>query len=108
METINLWTDTAWYLELLWNVCLFALPTLAGLAVLTASGGAVIKIARTSWRMTRPFVDEANDPLILFLAAKTGHDPAQLAAWLIARGDEVIALLPETERAKKWSEGVPQ
>jgi len=93
---MELFSESAWYIQLLFNVLMLALPTLAGLAIAGELGAQTIKRTKKVYaEWVRPAIDEADDPAIKFLAGKSGRDPKWVSDQLIAVGDQVVALLPE-------------
>lgn len=92
---MEIWNDTQWWVELVFNVCLFVLPTLAGFATTGALGWRTIRITRRVWTVIRSGVDDATDPAILFLAAQSGKSSTAISKFLVATGDQIISLLPE-------------
>ena len=95
METINLWSESSWWLELVFNVLMLVLPTLAALAAASVFGASVIRAIKTIWReWLRPALDEPTDPLVKIIADKTGRKPETVSKWLTESIDDVIALLP--------------
>lgn len=94
MEPFNLWNESAWYLELIYNVLLFVLPTLAGAAVSTVFGAGVVRAFKWLWRTFRPLVDEPTDPLVVRIARESGKSPEFVSTFLTSNLDRVVALLP--------------
>jgi cell division protein FtsX len=99
IETIGLWGETAWYVRLLFNLLMVALPTLAGIALLSASGTKVVSTARSLLQTVRPAVDQPTDPIVLLIAQKTGRTPDEVCAWLAGNIDVIIAALPAKQEA---------
>ena len=94
---MEIWNSTEWYVQLIFNVLLFVLPTLVGLAVANVFGAKVVTTARMLLKAIRPAIDEPGDPFIVMIAAKTGYKPKEVSDLLVTKVDEVIALLPGEE-----------
>lgn len=95
LDQIGLWQDTAWYVQLIFNLLLFALPTLAGLAALSKFGALTIQTARDVWTLLRPALDQPTDRLIMEIARRVGADPTEVSEFLTRNIDGVIMLLPD-------------
>lgn len=96
MDTITLWGESIWWLDLVWNVALVLLGTLAPMAAVGVLGAGVIRSWRQVWaEWVRPALDQSTDPAIVFLAAKLGVKPDVLSKWLVERGDQIADVLPK-------------
>lgn len=95
---MEFWSQTAWYWELVFNLLMLAIPTLAGVAVLGGSaslGWRTVHAVRRFWKMIRAAIDEPTDPAIIFLALKSGKSPEVISKFLVENGDLIVAGLPE-------------
>lgn len=93
MSDISIWTESSTWLEIVFNVLLVLLPTLAGAAALSVGGLRVLAWARDAYRTLRPWIDEPGDPLIKAIAEKTGRKPEDVTAFMTSNLDRVIELL---------------
>lgn len=91
---MELWTQSDWYIELMLNALLFILPTIAVVAGTGELGSQVIKYTRAIWDAVRPAIDQPTDPAILYIAAKSKREPAEVSDLLVKIGDEIVELLP--------------
>jgi hypothetical protein len=92
---MDIWNDTAWWVELVFNVCLFILPTIAGIAATGTLGLKTVKWVRLAWKEARAMVDEPSDFVVRLIAARTGRTPEQVSKFIISNLDAVIAVLPD-------------
>jgi len=92
---MEVWNATPEILQVVWNIALIVLSTLATAAAAGALGGGAIKAARWAWQQARPMLDEPTDPAVEYIAKKSGRAPKAVSEFIIARGDEIIALLPK-------------
>lgn len=93
---MELFNESAWYIEMLFNVGMVVLPTLAGVAASGELGAQVIKRTKKVYaEYLRPAIDEPTDPAIMLIATKTGKSPEWVSAQLIDNLDNVVGTLPE-------------
>ncbi len=92
---MEIWSETAWYVQLIFNVLLLVLPTLIGLAVVSAGGAKVVDTVRMLAKSIRPAIDEPTDPLVALLAERTGRRPETVRDFLTGNLDQIVALLPQ-------------
>lgn len=100
MNDFTIWHESAWWLEVVFNVLIVLLPTLAGAAVLAAGGLRTITVVRDGWRKLRPLVDEPSDLIVRQIAERTGRDPQQVSAFITSNLDRIVELLPLGETVK--------
>ena len=100
MSDISIWGDSARWLEIVFNVLLIVLPTLAGAAALTVGGLRTLKLARDAWRLLRPLVDQPTDTLVRLIAQQTGRPAEQVSEFLTGNLDKVVSLFPLEETIK--------
>lgn len=97
---VNVWNETYWWVNVVWNILLVVVPVLAALAATSAFGAAVIRTFKTAWKeWVRPAVDDPSDPLVKLLAEKTGLPAEVISDFLVENLDLLTDLLPKEELA---------
>lgn len=92
---MEIWSQTSWWVELIFNGLLYILPPLATAAIAFPLGLSVVKYAKLIWREFRPLVDEPSDSIPRLIAAKTPYTADQVSNFLVENIDAIIATLPE-------------
>lgn len=95
---MELWSQVEWYVQLVFNVLMFVLPTLIALAATGGLGAVVIRSFKQVYKeFVRQAIDEPTDMLVVLLANKTGRDAALISRFLLDNLDAIVALLPEDQ-----------
>ena len=92
---MEIWNQTNWWIELILNLCLYALPALAAVAVAGELGARTVIAVRKIWKLARPALDEPTDPAIIFLAGKSKKSPQVVSDFIVQIGDQIVAMMPE-------------
>ena len=92
---MEIWSQSSWWVEVVYNALLLFLPPLAGLAVATPLGLGVVRFVKQIYREFRPLVDESTDAIPRLIAAKTPYTAEQASKFLIDNIDKIIAALPD-------------
>ena len=93
---MELFNETELWVQIVFNILMAVLPLLASVAATSAAGAMMIRaIKKVYAEWVRPSIDEATDPLIVLIAAKTGRDPKWVAQQLLENLDSIVAVLPE-------------
>jgi len=90
---MEVWNDTVWWVQLMYNLAWLVLPTLALAAVAFPLGRNVAKYFVKLWEYVRQLLDERTDPAIKHLAELSGKDPGEVSKFLVESGDSIADIL---------------
>ncbi len=91
---MELWSETAWYVVVVWNVLWVVLTALVAVSITSMAGAQTVRRLRHIFsELVVPAIDDKDDPIVRFLAEKAKRDPDVVATWLRENGTKIVELL---------------